>query len=95
MGAKRKTDMTVVSKLRQAGAVILGKANESQWGFFRSNFTTNGWSAHGGQTLGAYHDNQDPSGSSSGPAVVTDMGLAALGIGTDVSLSTQVILTID
>ncbi|PHH64277.1 hypothetical protein CDD81_4761 [Ophiocordyceps australis] len=81
-------DATVASKLRQAGAIILGKANLSQWANFRSQNPTNGWSAHGGQVYGAYHEKQDPSGSSSGSGVAADLGLAfaALGSETDGSI---------
>ncbi|KAH8842898.1 hypothetical protein MCOR27_000105 [Pyricularia oryzae] len=85
LGAKFARDATVVRKVREAGGVILGKANMSQWATFRSsdNSSSNGWSAHGGQCLGAYHDDMDPSGSSSGSAVATTLGLAAAALGTE------------
>lgn len=85
LGAKVSRDSTVAKKLRQAGAVILGKANLSQWANFRSLNSTDGWSAHGGQIVAAYHPHQDPSGSSGGSGVATDMGLAFASIGTDTS----------
>jgi amidase len=71
-------------KLREAGAIILGKANMNQWAGYRSKGGTNGWSAHGGQTYGAYYPKQDPCGSSSGSGVVTSTGLAFASIGTEV-----------
>lgn len=55
-------DSTVVRKLREAGAIILGKANMSQWANYRSVPSSNGWSALGGQTTAAYYENQDPCG---------------------------------
>ncbi|KAM3443350.1 hypothetical protein MY4824_000653 [Beauveria thailandica] len=82
LGAKLKEDSTIIKKLREAGAVILGKANLSQWVGSRSLQTSNGWSAHGGQTIGAYYPEQDPDGSSSGSAVASSIGLAWASIGT-------------
>jgi len=55
----------------------------SQWSNWRSHNFSNGWSSHGGQTLGAYYQNQDPQGSSSGSAVAVSVGLAAAAIGTE------------
>ncbi|KAI2477426.1 Glutamyl-tRNA amidotransferase protein [Pyrenophora tritici-repentis] len=88
VGAKVPRDATVVAKLREAGAVILGKSNLSQWANFRSSNSSNGWSAHGGQTYGAYYPGQDPSGSSSGSGVAASLGLAwgTLGTETDGSI---------
>ncbi len=83
LGAKLKEDSTVVKKLRQAGAIILGKANLSQWAGTRSLQASNGWSAHGGQTVGAYLPEQDPDGSSSGSAVASSLGLAWASLGTE------------
>ena len=76
----------MVVRLRRAGAIILGKTNLSEWAGFRSSFNTsnNGWSGYGGQTIGAYRPNQDPSGSSSGSAVAASIGLAAAALGTEV-----------
>ncbi|KAI9807960.1 MAG: hypothetical protein M1825_005267 [Sarcosagium campestre] len=82
-GAKVPRDAGVVSKLRDAGAIVLGKTNLSQWANFRSKGSTNGWSAFGGQVYGAYHEQQDPSGSSSGSAVASAVGLALATIGTE------------
>ena len=85
LGAKVPKDAGVVAKLRAAGAIILGKANLSQWANFRSNNSTNGWSAYGGQTQGVYYPEQDPSGSSSGSGVVSALGLTLAALGTETS----------
>lgn len=66
--------------------VILGKTDLSQWANFRSYNSSNGWSAYGGQTYDAYFPMQDPSGSSSGSGVASDLGLAFAAIGTEVSI---------
>ena len=84
-GAKVPKDSTLASKLRAAGVVILGKSNLSQWANFRSNNSTNGWSAYGGQTFAAYYPEQDPSGSSSGSGVSSSIGLAFATLGSETS----------
>lgn len=88
LGSKVPSDSTVAAKLRKAGAILLGKTNLSQWANYRSDNTSNGWSAYGGQTEGAYYPGQDPSGSSSGSGVASSLGLAlgALGTETDGSI---------
>src|SRR5204862_7836086 len=58
-------DATVARQLREAGAILLGKANLSEWANFRGNNSRNGWSARGGQTRNPYVLSEDPSGSSS------------------------------
>ncbi|KAM4061985.1 amidase [Hirsutella rhossiliensis] len=83
LGAKVPEDSTVAAKLRKAGAIILGKANLSQWANHRSLNTSNGWSAYGGQTVAAYYPGQDPSGSSSGSGVASSIGLAWASLGTE------------
>jgi amidase len=83
LGAKVPRDATVAAKLRKAGAIILGKTNLSQWANYRSSNSSNGWSAQGGQTYGAYHPGQDPSGSSSGSGVSSSIGLAVGSLGTE------------
>jgi amidase len=83
LGATVPMDSTVAQKLRAAGVIILGKANLSQWANYRSANTSNGWSALGGQTYGPYIPNQDPSGSSSGSAVSSALGLAAACLGSE------------
>ncbi|KAF2998479.1 hypothetical protein E8E13_002817 [Curvularia kusanoi] len=88
LGAKVPRDATVAAKLRAAGAILLGKSNLSQWANYRSSNSSNGWSAYGGQTYGAYYPGQDPSGSSSGSGVSASLGLAfgTLGSETDGSI---------
>ncbi|KAK8024191.1 glutamyl-tRNA(Gln) amidotransferase subunit A [Apiospora rasikravindrae] len=83
VGAKVPRDSTMAAKLRKAGAVLLGKTNLSQWANYRSSNTSNGWSALGGQTEGAYYPGQDPSGSSSGSGVASSLGLALACLGTE------------
>ena len=85
LGAKVPRDSTMAAKLRQAGAVILGKANLSQWANYRSSNSSSGWSAIGGQATGAYYPNEDPGGSSSGSGVATSIGLALAALGTETS----------
>jgi amidase len=83
IGARVPRDATVAAKLRKAGAIILGKTNLSQWANYRSRNSSNGWSAQGGQTYGAYYPGQDPSGSSSGSGVSSSLGLAFGSLGTE------------
>ncbi|KAJ5116246.1 hypothetical protein N7456_000594 [Penicillium angulare] len=85
VGAKTKSEASIIQRLRDAGVIILGKDNLSQWGNARSSASSssNGWSAWGGQTYGVYHHHQDPCGSSSGSAVSTTLGLAAAAIGVE------------
>jgi amidase len=83
IGAQVPRDSTVAAKLREAGAIILGKSNLSQWANYRSRNSSNGWSAQGGQTYGAYYPGQDPSGSSSGSGVSASLGLAFGTLGTE------------
>ncbi|KAG9838751.1 amidase, partial [Aureobasidium melanogenum] len=85
LGAKVPRDSTLAAKLRKAGAIILGKTNLSQWANYRSNNSTNGWSAYGGQTEAAYYPHQDPSGSSSGSGVSSSLGLALSALGSETS----------
>ena len=76
-------DAFLVTKLRAAGAVILGKANLSEWSNFRSSHSTSGWSTLGGQTVNPYSLDRSPSGSSSGSAAGVAAGLAPLAVGTE------------
>ncbi|KAI0161864.1 amidase [Hypoxylon sp. FL1284] len=85
LGSKVPDDSMIAKKLRQAGAIILGKANLSQWANYRSHNSSNGWSAYGGQVYGAYCPSMDPSGSSSGSAVSSALGLALAALGTETS----------
>lgn len=84
LGAKPSGECSTVARLRHAGAVILGKANLSEWANFRSVNFSSGWSPRAGQTMGAYIPNSDPSGSSSGSAVATALGLCFAALGTEV-----------
>ena len=84
LGAKVPADSFIAKKLRAAGAIILGKANLSQWANYRSTNSSNGWTSIGGQVHGAYYPGMDPSGSSSGSAVSSSIGLALAFLGTEV-----------
>ncbi|PAV17947.1 amidase signature enzyme [Pyrrhoderma noxium] len=75
-------DAGVVKRLRAAGAIILGKANLSEWAHFRGNLAS-GWSGRGGQSTNAYFPNADPCGSSSGSGIAASIGLAAVTLGTE------------
>jgi amidase len=78
-------DAIVVARLRAAGAVILGKANLSEWANFRGDAPFNGWSARGGFTRNPYVLDYDPCGSSSGSAAAAAANLCAVSIGTETS----------
>ncbi len=78
-----KTDAFLVQRLREAGAVILGKTNLSEWANFRSTRSTSGWSGRGGQTKNPYALDRNPCGSSSGTGTAIAASLAAAGIGTE------------
>ncbi len=72
-----------VRRLRDAGAVILGKANLSEWANFRSPHSTSGWSTLGGQTANPHALDRNPSGSSSGSAVAVAAALAPIAVGSE------------
>ncbi|HEY4845459.1 MAG TPA: amidase [Candidatus Dormibacteraeota bacterium] len=76
-------DAVVVRRLREAGALLLGKTNLSEWANFRSTSSTSGWSARGGQTRNPYVLDRSPCGSSSGSAAAVSAGLALAAIGTE------------
>lgn len=76
-------DAFIVTQLRKAGAVILGKTNMSEWANFRSVRSTNGWSSRGGQTKCPYILDRNPSGSSSGAGAATSANLCSATIGTE------------
>jgi amidase len=76
-------DAFLAARLREAGAVILGKANLSEWANFRSERSTSGWSSRGGQTKNPYVLDRNPCGSSSGTGTAIAASLAAAGIGTE------------
>ncbi|MFR9752461.1 amidase [Nocardia sp. 004] len=81
-------DAFMVEKMRDAGAVILGKANMSEWGYFRSARPCSGWSSRGGQTRNPYVLDRSPIGSSSGSAVAVaaDLCMGAIGAEVDGSI---------
>ncbi len=76
-------DAFVARRLREAGAVILGKTNLSEWANFRSTSSTSGWSARGGQTRNPYVLSRNPCGSSSGSGAAPAANLCAAAIGTE------------
>lgn len=76
-------DAPLVARLRDAGAIIFGKTNLSEWANIRSSDSISGWSAVGGQTRNPYDPERTPCGSSSGSAVAVAIGLAPVAIGTE------------
>jgi amidase len=82
-GSIAPEDSFVARRLREAGAVILGKTNLSEWANFRSTNSTSGWSSRGGQTRNPYALDRNPCGSSSGSAVAVAANLCAVAIGTE------------
>jgi amidase len=82
-GVRPPKDAFIVDRLRDAGAVILGKTNLSEWANFRSTHSTSGWSGRGGQTKNPYALDRNPSGSSSGSGVAIAANLSAAAIGTE------------
>ncbi len=82
-GVRAPRDAHVVKRLRDAGAVILGKTNLSEWANIRSTRSVSGWSARGGLTRNPYALDRNTSGSSSGTAAALAAGLAPLGVGTE------------
>lgn len=76
-------DAFIAQRLREAGAILLGKANMSEWANFRSTRSTSGWSARGGQAKNPYVLDRNPCGSSSGSAGAVAANLSALAVGTE------------
>ncbi len=76
-------DAFVVTQLRNAGAIILGKANLSEWANFRSTRSSSGWSGMGGQTRNPYDITRTPCGSSSGSGVAVAANMTQIAIGTE------------
>jgi amidase len=76
-------DAFMVTRLRDGGAVILGKTNLSEWANFRSTRSSSGWSSRGGQTKNPYVLDRNPCGSSSGTGTAIAASLAAIGVGTE------------
>src|SRR5262245_11696477 len=82
-GSIPQQDSLVAKRLRESGAVILGKANLSEWANIRSTRSSSGWSARGGQCRNPYVLDRNPCGSSSGSATATSANLTALSVGTE------------
>ena len=87
LGAQPSREATVAERLRDAGAIILGKATMGEWAQMRSMIgsSSHGWSPYGGQSLGVYHQQQNPFGSSSGSAVAVALGLSVGTLATETS----------
>jgi amidase len=73
----------VARRLRDAGAILLGKTNLSEWANFRSTHSVSGWSGRGGQCRNPYALDRNPCGSSSGTGAAISANLAAVGVGTE------------
>jgi amidase len=83
LGSRPSREAFVVKKLREAGAIILGKTNLSEWANFRSSNSSSGWSARGGQVKNPYVLDRSPCGSSSGSAVAVAANLVSAALGTE------------
>ena len=82
-GAPAPRDAFVAKKLRDAGAVIIGKTNLSEWANFRSTHSVSGWSGRGGQCKNPYATDRNPCGSSSGTGAGISANFATVGVGTE------------
>ena len=82
-GNHASQDAAIIKKLREAGAVLLGKTNLSEWANFRSTRSTSGWSSRGGQTRCPYILDRNPSGSSAGSGSAVSANLCVVAIGTE------------
>ena len=83
VGVSVTQDAFVAARLRAAGAILLGKANMSEWANFRSTHSSSGWSARGGQAVNPYSLDRSPCGSSSGSATAVAANLVAVSLGTE------------
>jgi amidase len=83
LGSVAPEDAFLVTRLRKAGAVILGKTNLSEWANFRSPRSSSGWSSRGGQTRNPYALDRNPCGSSAGSAVAVAANLCSVAVGTE------------
>jgi len=83
VGAPAPDDAIIIGKLRESGAVLLGKTNLSEWANFRSTHSSSGWSGRGGQVRNPFCTDRSPCGSSSGTGAAVSANLCAIGIGTE------------
>jgi amidase len=83
LDSRPERDAFIVTRLREAGVVILGKTNLSEWANFRSTRSSSGWSGRGGQTRNPYALDRNPCGSSSGSGTAIAAGLAVMAVGTE------------
>jgi amidase len=83
VGSKPSQDSGIARKLREAGAVILGKTNLSEWANIRSSHSTSGWSGRGGLTKNPYALDRNPCGSSSGSGAATSANLCTIAVGSE------------
>lgn len=83
IGSKPPRDSSVAKRLREAGAVILGKTNLSEWANIRSSHSTSGWSGRGGLTKNPYALDRNPCGSSSGSGAAASANLCTIAVGTE------------
>ncbi len=83
LNSRPAQDATVARRLREAGAILLGKANMSEWANFRSTTSSSGWSARGGQARNPYLLDRTPCGSSSGSAAAVAASLCAVALGSE------------
>lgn len=83
VGPPPPKDAALVTRLRDAGAILLGKTNLSEWANYRSSHSTSGWSGRGGQTRNPYVLDRNPSGSSSGSGAAVSASLCAAAVGTE------------
>jgi len=82
-GSVPSTDAHIVELLREKGAIVIGKANLSEWANFHSSFSSSGWSSLGGQVKNPYELSRNPCGSSAGSGSAVSANLATLAIGTE------------
>jgi amidase len=82
-GSVPPDDAFIVKRLREQGAVVLGKTNLSEWANFHSSFSSSGWSGLGGQVNNPFDPTRNPCGSSSGSGAAASANLATLTIGTE------------
>jgi amidase len=83
VGNTASKDAFVVKKLREAGAIIIGKTNLSEWANFRSTQSSSGWSSRGGQTKNPYFLDHNPCGSSAGSGVAVSANFCVVAVGTE------------